>query len=158
MGRWVAEEAEAEGRTGFGPRAADSQVRGLLQRGSRQHARRNKPLAFNRLNAAYMEVPISIQRASQQSQNHWKRHGDSPKWDANEPPFKKGTLGSPRKVHRAKHGVSGEQCEDGRLQAQSPWEGAQRAERQSFAGTCRSWAPRQNWPGKFLLLSSLFGG
>lgn len=24
MGRWVAEEAEAEGRTGFGPRAADS--------------------------------------------------------------------------------------------------------------------------------------
>lgn len=78
MGHWVAEEAEAEGGRAFGP-TRSAGVHGLLQQGSGQHARRNKPLAFNRLNTGYREVRMSIQRVSHESQNHWERQAGFPK-------------------------------------------------------------------------------
>lgn len=128
---------------------------GLLQRGWKGSGRSNKPLALKKQNTGYMEMCSSISRESHDFQ-HCKRHVGFPKCRNCEMSLKRKVLRNPREVLHAKHGISEEPCEARWLKAQSlHGMGSQWAESQSSAGTCRSRAPWQNWPGKFALLAIL---
>lgn len=126
-------------------------IHGLPQRGWKGSGRRNKPLALKKQNTGYMEMCSSISRESHNFQR-CKRHDGFPKHSESV----RKALRNPGEVLHAKHGIFGEPCQAGWLKAQSlHGMGSQWAESQSSAGTRRSRAPWQNWPGKFVLLAIL---
>lgn len=156
VGHGVAEEAGAEGNRAFGPLAPDWDSWTTSEGLTRQRAGGTCPLpSTSRTLATWRRADPSwkswlskaLQRTQWSSQMQWicgvNKH------------LKRRALRNPRKVLYAKYGISGEPCEAGWLKAQSPWDGSQWAESQSSAGTCRSRAPWQNWPGKFVLLTIL---